>query len=176
MKKTSIKTHMNKYSIFSKRATTINHAFASAMALRDIYSDEKMDEVLADLGCVKDGKIICVYCDKNEALTWDHLNALVKRNSNGKPSGFGHTYSNLVPCCKTCNSSKGNRHWELAIDYIHKGNPDMIAKRKSVITRFIQKYTPSTHLVSEDIVTKLEVIKQKIFECMKEADRLLEND
>lgn len=44
---------------------------------------------------------VCVYCEKKEADTFDHLIPL---------SRGGHTlYDNLVPACRSCNSRKGDR-------------------------------------------------------------------
>lgn len=42
----------------------------------------------------------CWYCD-GLGETWDHI---VPRTLEG-----AHDYNNLIPCCKKCNSSKGNR-------------------------------------------------------------------
>ena len=42
----------------------------------------------------------CVYCSKKQRrLTQDHIVPLSK--------GGGHTYSNVVPACRSCNSKKG---------------------------------------------------------------------
>jgi 5-methylcytosine-specific restriction endonuclease McrA len=44
----------------------------------------------------------CIYCGNKPAkLTMDHITPLSK--------GGSHTKSNVVPACKSCNSSKGNR-------------------------------------------------------------------
>ena len=43
----------------------------------------------------------CAYCGSNKDLTQDHIKAISK--------GGKHEVNNLVPACKTCNSSKGNR-------------------------------------------------------------------
>lgn len=43
----------------------------------------------------------CVYCGRRmQRLTMDHIQPLSK--------GGSHTYSNIVPACKSCNSSKHN--------------------------------------------------------------------
>jgi hypothetical protein len=46
MKKEDIKRHLNTYSIYNKRRTTINHAFASAIAPSDNYDEKKISEAL----------------------------------------------------------------------------------------------------------------------------------
>ena len=43
----------------------------------------------------------CAYCSSNRGLSMDHIVPL--------SSGGGTTRSNVVPCCKTCNSTKGPR-------------------------------------------------------------------
>ena len=44
---------------------------------------------------------VCTYCRKAAPLSMDHVIPLSR--------GGGHTASNVVPACKSCNSSKGNR-------------------------------------------------------------------
>ena len=43
----------------------------------------------------------CAYCGKDLSLERDHVIALTK--------GGGLEYGNIVPACKSCNSSKGNK-------------------------------------------------------------------
>jgi 5-methylcytosine-specific restriction endonuclease McrA len=44
---------------------------------------------------------ICCYCGKDKELTQDHFIPLV--------NGGEYTKNNIVPCCLSCNSSKGNK-------------------------------------------------------------------
>lgn len=44
MRKESIKTHLKEYSIYNKRKTTINHAFASALSVPDDYDEKLIDD------------------------------------------------------------------------------------------------------------------------------------
>ena len=46
---------------------------------------------------------LCAYCRSNRATTLDH----VKPKSRGGSS----LRSNLIPCCKSCNHSKGSESW-----------------------------------------------------------------
>jgi len=94
--------------IVDRRLTTINHAFASAIAIIDEYDPNANARAVEKLGQNPNEDLSCVYCGK-EAQTWDHVFALV---DHGEYSGFGHTLGNLVPCCKECNSQKGNRNWK----------------------------------------------------------------
>jgi disulfide oxidoreductase YuzD len=102
----NIKTHLKDYSIFNKRKTTINHAFASALSVPDDYNENKLIKLIEKLNMIPND-LKCAYCREN-AETWDHIYGLVK---NHEFSGYGHQYGNLLPCCKKCNSKKGNKNW-----------------------------------------------------------------
>ena len=52
----------------------------------------------------------CVYCG-DPATAMDHFRAFMQPK--GRPSGFRDDMWNMVPCCTTCNSSKGNRSWRI---------------------------------------------------------------
>jgi len=170
MKPTSIKSHLRRYSVFQKRSTTINHAFASAMAPHDEYSEKTGVAILKELECVKDGHINCVYCGLVEAETWDHLFALVKNN---EPSGYGHKYGNLVPSCRSCNSRKGNKDWRAANEIINANNPAQKAKVNRVISKHIELHPPNGKIVVGVQKERLKIIKSKILELMKDADAIL---
>jgi len=47
----------------------------------------------------------CVYCDKPNAETLDHIVAKTKGGDRGP--------NNLLPCCGRCNNSKGDKHWRV---------------------------------------------------------------
>jgi hypothetical protein len=110
MKRDSIRAHLRPYSIYSRRVTTINHAFASAIAPSDVYDEALIIQALRALGQDPNQDLRCVYCDRNPAETWDHVFGLVMDK---RYSGYGHAIGNLLPCCRSCNSSKGNRHWKI---------------------------------------------------------------
>jgi len=57
MKKEDIKKHLSGYSIYSKRKTTINHAFASAIAPIDVYDEIRMKDALSYLGQNPNGNL-----------------------------------------------------------------------------------------------------------------------
>lgn len=135
MKKTSIKIHLSPYSIRQKRQTTINHAFASAIAPVDKYVVERLDEALRLLGQPPGGELTCIYCGR-PAETWDHLYGLVK---DAKLSGYGHQLGNLVPCCKECNSRKGAKDWEKFLKNVPSAQTDLEEKCK-LITSYRDQY------------------------------------
>ena len=113
----TIRSHLKPYVIVARRRTTINHAFAAAIAPSDEYVADTVREAMQALGQDSE-RLLCVYCSA-PAQTWDHVFATVK-NSNF--SGHGHRLGNLLPCCKPCNSAKGNKNWRLFIEQL--GQPD----------------------------------------------------
>jgi hypothetical protein len=80
MKVEEIKTFLRPYSIYNQRSTTINHAFASAIAPVDSYNGKKFHDAMKLLG-QNPSDLMCAYCEKNIAETWDHANALVKNGA-----------------------------------------------------------------------------------------------
>jgi hypothetical protein len=61
MKKESIKKHLKAYSVFGKRNSTINHAFASAIAPFDEYNEEILSEALIFLGQDPNELLKCIF-------------------------------------------------------------------------------------------------------------------
>lgn len=175
MKVESIKPHLQSYSITKKRLTTINHAFASAVAHHDSYDEKIIKEAIKLLGQNPNEHLSCVYCGES-AETWDHVFGLVK---GFKFSGYGHVIGNLLPCCKQCNSEKGNKHWE---DFIKKKNnldTDGENKIKLLKLYFAKNLTvrfgyEEIKDVCPDEIQKLDFIKNKIVNLMSEADTIAE--
>ncbi|SHJ40830.1 HNH endonuclease [Hymenobacter daecheongensis DSM 21074] len=171
MKKQSIKSHLKDYSIYQKRWTTINHAFAAALSAADEYNEQSIEEALKILGQDPSGDLTCVYCDK-PAETWDHVSSTV---SKGEFSGIGHQIGNLVPCCKACNSSKGSKTWTA---YIQSCNLDQATKQQKLImiARYISQGVVNTREIIDEHcsreVTELSAIKSKIYDLMKKADEI----
>lgn len=112
MRLKSIATHLRPYLMLARRRTTINHAFAAAVAPSDTYDEARTREALLVLGLNPDGELECAYCGEL-AETWDHVFATVR---NSRFSGYGHRLGNLMPCCKPCNSRKGNKHWQAHLE------------------------------------------------------------
>jgi hypothetical protein len=174
MKLQSIKAHLKSYSIFQKRKTTINHAFASALAPNDVYEDEILFLALTCLGQESDKELRCVYCD-GRAQTWDHLIGLVK---NSELRGYGHQIGNLVPCCKSCNSQKGSKDWQLFLREKVQ-NAEQLTQRTACLEEYLHRFAKAINVeqvkneLPEDWAKYL-AIKNQIFELMKEADQLAE--
>lgn len=174
MKKEDIKRHLKIYSIYNKRRTTVNHAFASAIAPSDDYSEERMKQALSFLGQSPDEDLRCVFCD-SEAETWDHLVGLVK---GGELRGFGHQIGNLVPCCKECNSKKGSKEFYRFINESSRVNKD----RKELISLLQAYQSKFSKEINLDLLRErspkeydeFQNTKEKIFELMSKADELAE--
>jgi len=174
MDKRSIKAHLKPYSIFQKRRTTINHAFASALAPNDNYDERVIDEALEVLGQNPNGYLYCVYCGR-EAQTWDHLVGLVK---DAQLRGYGHQVGNLVPCCRNCNSKKGSKDWRQFIESEIRDEEfraDLIARLEIYLSRFAKPINIEriARSMPDDWAEYLS-IKNQIFELMIKADQVAE--
>jgi hypothetical protein len=162
-----IKKHLRPYSIFQKRRTTVNHAFAAAIAPCDDYDEDKLRRAIRALGQDPDQDLLCAYCG-GVAQTWDHVLPTVLKS---EFSGAGHRVSNLVPCCKPCNSSKGSRNWELFLGTISK-NDDELAKKKNSIRLHLSNM-PNDKVPTDDCkYRELRRIRDDVLALLKKADVL----
>ena len=100
-----VRSYLKAYSLVAKRTTAISHAFAAAIAPDEDFDDKRVREAMAVLGKDADSDLLCASCG-DKAKTWDHVHATVKETEFG---GHGHRLGNLLPCCKPCNSNKGNQ-------------------------------------------------------------------
>ena len=144
MKKNDIKRHLKDYSIYSNRSSTINHAFASALSIADEYEVNKINFAIELLGQDPDNDLNCAYCDKL-AETWDHIKAIV---INQEFSGYGHQINNLLPCCKNCNSAKGNKDWLSFLKLKKNDTPERITR--------IENYINNNYLDAKNILETIE--------------------
>lgn len=171
MKKQSIKKHLREYSIVQKRITTINHAFASAIAPNDNYNEDRIDKAIKALGQEPHDELLCFYCNK-PAETWDHVYALVKDN---QYFGYGHVVGNLLPSCKKCNSEKGNQE---CASFINKkvSNLSVRDKKISILKRYLKEFLPERYGYNEikevcyNEFKQYEKIKKAIIQKMTQAD------
>ncbi len=163
----SVRKHLRTYSIRQRRASTIHHAFASAVAPADAFDLERFAEALSSLGQSDMDELRCVYCD-GSAETWDHLHALVRDTHF---SGYGHTLGNLVPACSPCNARKGNKDWREWME-----SEGRSARRISAIDRHAAAYGALTlseeemREIAPDAFRRLDRLKDEILEMMREAD------
>lgn len=172
MKKEDIKKHLSCYSIYNKRKTTINHAFASAIAPIDIYDEIRTKDALSYLGQNPNGNLQCIYCQE-KAQTWDHLIGLVKNN---ELRGYGHQLGNLVPCCKECNSKKGGKDYKIFINECDKiENKQELIELLSLYQKKFTFEINFNNLKSLEEYKKFDSIKKEIFDLMEKADLLAKN-
>jgi 5-methylcytosine-specific restriction endonuclease McrA len=168
MRYKDIRRHLKAYSITASRTTTMNHAFAACIAPSDAYDDATVREGLGVLGQDPETNLVCAYCGA-EAETWDHVHATVKDKAF---SGFGHRIGNLLPCCKPCNSKKGNRDWRAFLNGLAMPEP-LRRDRESRIDAYLKRYCSKDeipdHLVEYQ---ELQEILLKVLDLFKDADRL----
>lgn len=142
----------------------------------------KSDEIKAVLTSLKqadatDETLRCVYCG-NHATEWDHLHPVVK---DGGPTGYLSEINNLVPCCGTCNQSKGNKDWAAWINSNAKKsprfrNPDGLLERVKILNQHEKRF-PVSRIDTKDI-TNLQkykdylLLKHGIFTTMSAAQKL----
>ena len=170
----SIKKHLKPYKIYYSRSTTINHAFASAVAPSDVFDKDRIIDAIRMLGQDPDEPLKCAYCYA-EAETWDHIFAIVK---DSEFSGHGHRLGNLLPCCKSCNSNKGNSNW---LEYLNKAErfskvsePNLEEKIK-LIESYLLKYSIRDNFLENSAEMKdLRKIKDKVLDLLRQADSLAE--
>ena len=161
-----IKRHLVPYAIFKRRKTTVNHAFASAIAPCDDFDAEVVKRALRLLGQNPDDDLRCVYCDR-DAETWDHVFATVRESVF---SGAGHRIGNLLPCCKPCNSKKGNREWDVFISSCETAGPSRDA-RVARIRHYLEKlYVADAVPTALPEYARLLEIRDRVLLLMKEAD------
>jgi len=174
MKRESIRSYLKPYSISDQRKTTIAHAFASAIAPNDDYDDQLIIQALLDIGQNPDSDLVCVYCEERPAETWDHVFGLVK---NREYAGYGHTIGNLLPICKECNSSKGNKNWRDFIQTKIK-DEDRLAIKVSQLENYFMKYLGTrfdNKAIAEQCPNEMHgllEIREQILILMKSADEI----
>jgi hypothetical protein len=172
MKLSDIRQHLRPYSIVQRRKTTVNHAFASALAPCDNYDEPRFVRAMALLSQDDLDNLRCVYCSR-AAQTWDHLIGLVK---DSQWSGFGHQIGNLVPCCKDCNSQKGNKDWR-AFLRTRVADAAECAKTEEALAHCLTTFSCEVDLGRLQAERPAEwqryqEIKRRIIELMAEADQL----
>ena len=168
MRLKSIAAHLRPYLMLARRRTTMNHAFAAAIAPSDTYDEGRSREALLVLGLNPEGELECAYCGE-PAETWDHVFATVR---NSRFSGYGHRLGNLMPCCKPCNSRKGNKHWQAHLEAL-QFSPVRYEQRRDAIERFLATYaTIDPPLEQSADQNRLDEIHKHVLELLEEGDRV----
>ena len=168
MRYQDIKRHLKPYVMTANRTTTINHAFAASIAPSDIYNELTVREGLKILGQDPDDDLLCAYCG-TQAETWDHVHATVK---NKEFSGRAHRLGNLLPCCKPCNSKKGNRDWRVFLQRLDISD-DLRRTRERCVDAYLAKYAVVDVIPKElPEYQELQEVRHKVLELFKKADKL----
>ena len=150
------------------RTTTISHAFAASIAPCDAFDDITVRRALQVLGQDPDAELLCAYCG-SRAETWDHVNATVLDK---KFSGYGHRLGNLLPCCKPCNSKKGNKEWFIFLRALPM-DQEICAERESRISKYLSQYCIKD-IVPEHLpeYEQLQELRRQVLEIFRQADEL----
>jgi hypothetical protein len=164
----SVRQHLRPYVIVARRRTTINHAFAAAIAPHDKYDEQRVRHAVELLGQSPDEPLVCAYCG-GAAATWDHIYATVVSSAF---SGHGHRLGNLLPCCKPCNSAKGNKDWETYLRTV-PADPAVIAQRVARIRGYLAEFEITDDVPDGDPdYSALQDLRKQVLELLSQADEL----
>lgn len=170
MKAPSIKKYLRASTIAGRKSTFAN-AFASALAPYDKYDTIAVANAIRDLDQDPEGDLFCVYCGR-DAATWDHVfNRVVK----GDFSGHGHRIRNLVPCCRSCNESKGQKPWLEYLNLLAPIDREVRVQRLQHFLSGADAQPQGTDAMRQKAGAELErflEIRSQVFDLMAEADRL----
>lgn len=163
----SVRQHLRPYIMVARRRTTINHAFAAAIAPHDQYDEARVRHAVEMLGQSPDHPLLCAYCGA-AASTWDHVNATVVASAF---SGHGHRLGNLLPCCKPCNSAKGNKSWEAYVETLadDEARAERVRHIRNYLTAFGRRDPPPTH---DPDYAKLQELRAEVLSLLAEADEI----
>lgn len=152
----------------ASRTTTISHAFAASIAPCDPFNDDRVRTALKVLGQDPDDDLECAYCGAR-AETWDHVHATVQDK---KFSGYGHRLGNLLPCCKPCNSKKGNKNWLMFLRTLPMAEA-LRVERERRIAAYLAEYG-ARDLVPEHLpeYDRLQELRGQVLQLFREADDL----
>ena len=167
----------------NQRTSSITNAFYGSILPYHRLTKEQELQRLHVLGYEVENvnDATCIYCGEH-ANTWDHLYPLIV---NQAPSGYFHEINNLVPSCNTCNSSKGNQHYEnwlignservMIIRNVKGRDTDAII---DLISRTEEEKKPRNILDEIDLIRnqddglEFEKYRTEIFRLMEEAREL----
>jgi hypothetical protein len=168
MRYKDIRRFLKPYSMVASRTTTISHAFAASIAPCDTFDDQMVRTALKMLGQDPDAELECAYCGA-KAETWDHVHATVQDK---KFSGYGHRLGNLLPCCKPCNSRKGNKDWLVFLRTLPITEAFRV-ERESRIAAYLAEYG-AKDAVPEHLpeYEQLQELRRQVLQIFREADEL----
>ena len=148
------------YSVIS-RMSTMTSQLSRRCAQRDIPQEAKLKKVM-DFWNFSNENPVCPFClETPKKMGWDHIEGFRKKNRTN-PNG-GHRYSNMVPMCNTCNSSKGSKTVENFIansPLIKADRENLLAKVKEHQSLFTTETAKQSAIWDdeEETVLKMELI------------------
>ena len=164
----SISYYLRPYKMLAHRRTTINHAFAAAVAPHDSFDESAVRTAMSELGQDPDKPLRCAYCGV-PAETWDHIRGTVRASHF---SGAGHRLGNLLPCCKPCNSRKGNRDWQAFINALGLA-PELVQARTAAIGAHLERYAVDDSAISATPEhEELQRIRKQVLKLLAQGDEL----
>lgn len=159
---------MKKVSIAGERGSSINNAFAAALAMVGVFDEEAINKALESLDQSPTESLRCVYCDA-PATDADHLIGLVKAT---RYTGHGQVIGNLVPSCGPCNQRKGNKPWRdwAESEGLSKERIDRIAEYESLAPPAVSE--EQLREFYPDLMEAYEKLKNLCKDMMRAADHL----
>lgn len=139
------------------RVTTIRNSAFNGILPVEKPDKEDIAFIEEKIGTDKSkSAFLCGYCGKSISSQKDHINPLI---IDGKPSGYIHEISNLIPSCESCNSIKSNDTLEQFFDnpkFTCKLSESELIDRKRIVEEyqeyFRKKYGKLVKLNFEQIV------------------------
>ena len=153
-------------SIRTNRSGMVRSAMARALAPYDEHDATKYNLMIKLLE-QSDDDLRCVYCDE-KASEWDHLEPVLK---NKKPTGYGHTFGNLVPSCGACNKAKGAKDWKVIL---RKKAGETAVERHRVVANLVKAFPQRI----SDLPYKweqLEAVCDQVLALFSQADEIVKS-
>lgn len=131
MKKEILDLNVPTNDTIKSRTSTVAKSLATSIIPRIDPTEDEI-EYVKKLFTDDKNELCCAYCSE-KATEWDHFHPLV---INSKPTGYITEINNLVPCCKNCNPSKGNKDWA---DWLLNDKTDKSPKGRGIADDVILK-------------------------------------
>ena len=164
--KTHAKTKVNTKNSIRQRMGCIRYSVCMTIQAKFVIPDETNPLVSPER---------CTYCAADLTRpeihsATDHIFPLIE---NCKPTPYiAESANNKVPCCKSCNTSKGNKNALEWWDEKSTQNPDRFppSKRQSIIA--LMDRVPQHSLAK---MKKINHVYHKAMQCQAELNKWLEN-
>ncbi len=157
-----LKKRLKPFSIVGERMTSFRHYIAAAIAPVEKDHEEKIKDALLALGQDPEGVTCMVTGCENGDMTWDALKNLVEDKV---PTGYGHTLGNVIPLCRSHNSSKGKKEWR---GWFQNHAPD----RVSVVEKYVQRFAPPPKKPRGTLFREYMSMASQVEELLKRLDKM----